>query len=108
MTQPKRSEDEQLALHLFRYKNWAATVDRDHQQMMALQEQMTQLADHLSYSLLEAREEQENLLTAGMSQEEIESVAVLPQLPIDPLVILKRARSRSRVEGALANRKGGD
>lgn len=102
-----RTDDEKTSLALYRYKNWAATVNGDVQKLQALQEQMNAVVDHLSYSLLEAREEQEKLIAAGMSRDEIESVASLPQVPVDPLMILKRVQSRtSTIQDVLKKQQG--
>lgn len=96
-----RTEDEKASLNLYRYKNWVATIQGDYQKLEALNSQISVIVDHLSYALLEAREEQERLISAGLSKEEIESIAVIPQIPVDPLVILKRAKSRSSIEDML-------
>ena len=87
-----RTEDEKNALALYRFKNWVATVNNDLQQLQTIQDQHKLITDHLSYSLLEAREEQARLIDAGMTKEEIDKIAVLPQSPLDPLTILKTAR----------------
>jgi hypothetical protein len=102
-----RTEDEKNSLALFRFKNWVSTVNNDLQQLQAIQDQHKLVVDHLSYSLLEAREEQEKLIAAGMTKEEIEKVAVLPQVPLDPLTILKTARDTTpSVEDLLSQKQG--
>jgi hypothetical protein len=100
-----RTDDEKTSLTLYRYKNWVATVTSDVQKLQALQEQMNAVVDHLSYSLLEAREEQEKLIAGGMTKDEIESVAVIPQIPVDPLMILKRIKSRTSTIQDVLNKK---
>lgn len=101
-----RTDDEKTSLTLYRYKNWVATVTGDVHKLQALQEQMNAVVDHLSYSLLEAREEQEKLIAAGMSKDEIESIAAIPQVPVDPLIILKRVKSRaSTIEDMLGKKQ---
>lgn len=46
-------------------------------------------------SYLESREEQERLIAAGLTREQVEAVAKIPQIPFDPLTLLKQTQ-RSR------------
>jgi hypothetical protein len=55
--------------------------------------QLDACVSQLVYFYLELREEQEKLIAAGMSQKQIESVGVVPNLSFDPLALLRRARA---------------
>ena len=88
-----RSDEEKTSLTLYRYKNWVSVLENDLRQLNEIQRQHVAIVDHMSYLLLEAREEQARLIESGLSKEEIEKIAVLPQIPIDPLAILKQAQN---------------
>jgi len=87
-----RGNDEKQALALHRYKNWVESVTTHNDEFMRVQAHFNAVVEKLVYCYLEAREEQEGLLELGLTQEQIESVAKLPPMPLDPLTILKQAK----------------
>lgn len=90
-----RTDDEKAALHLHRYKSWAAVLDTRLSEITQLQEQLNVVAEHAITAYLEAREEIAELQALGIDDENIQSVAKLPVLPMDPLTLLKRTRTSS-------------
>jgi len=88
-----RSDDEKQALTLHRYKNWVDAIRARDQEIVALRAQIDACAEQMMYAYLEAREEQERLIDMGLTKSAIDAVAVLPPMPFDPLVMVKRART---------------
>jgi hypothetical protein len=88
-----RSDDEKLALTLHRYKNWVDAIRARDQEIVALRTQIDACTEQLMYAYLEAREEQERLIDMGLNKNAIDTIAVLPPMPFDPLVMIKRARA---------------
>ena len=90
----ERGGDEKTALSLHRYKNWLAVMNTASQQILAAKQAMDEASEQLVYAYLEAREEQEALLAAGLSENMINVTAgPMPPQPLDPLTLLKRART---------------
>jgi hypothetical protein len=88
-----RSDDEKISLTLHRYKNWVDAIRARDQEIMALRVQIDACTEQMMYAYLEAREEQERLIEMGVGKGAIDTVAVLPPMPFDPLVMVKRARA---------------
>jgi len=61
--------------------------------VLAVQQKLNSTLEQLLYAYLEAREEQENLIKAGLGQQEIERVGTIPNIPFDPLAILRRVKA---------------
>lgn len=74
---------ERKVLHLHRYKNWVDIYRQHEQELRAVQQRMAELGSSMSYALLEAREEFEMLHAMGLTTEEVEKAASLPQPPVD-------------------------
>jgi hypothetical protein len=90
----ERSVDEKTALSLHRYKTWIEVMNTAQQRFIEAKRVMDEAAEQLVYAYLEAREEQETLLAAGLSENMITATAgVMPVQPLDPLTLLKRARA---------------
>lgn len=91
----RREDDEKKALGLHRYKMWVETLEARHQELVSLQEQLNQVAEQVISAYLEAREEQESLIELGMTRDQMELVAKLPMVAIDPLALLKQATANA-------------
>lgn len=89
-----RQVDEISALGLHRYQNWLRVLGARLRDFDGLQTQSQEVLEAAVYAYLEAREEQDKLIAAGLSREEIESVGAIPNLPLDPLAIVKKARAK--------------
>jgi hypothetical protein len=91
----ERTEDEKKSLHLQRYKAWVNGVGASLAALQELQNQAVVVNDRLNYQLLEAREEISLLLESGVTQEQIDATAQLPNAPFDPELVLKQAKLHS-------------
>jgi len=89
-----RGDDEKTTLSLHRYKNWIEVMNAAGQRFIDAKKVMDEASEQLVYAYLEAREEQEILLAAGLSENMIAVTAgTIPPQPLDPLTLLKRARA---------------
>ncbi len=96
---PVRQTQEKDALTAHRFRNWVVNVKGELANVDAARQAMEAAAQRLAYAYLEAREEQEKLIDAGLSKIQVDAIALLPTVPIDAISILHEAGVIARGPG---------
>lgn len=93
-----RSADEQKSLHLARLRQWAHTATTTAQRVAELRAEADRLQEHVTYAMLEAREERESLIALGVTDAEINVIVKLPPMPkAQREMLAKTARAGAQV-----------